>query len=161
MEGAAFVRSMFVKQLVLAAAAIAGLVGVAFAQSAPEVIQTRQNNYKQIAAAMKGINEQMRADAPDLAIVRRNGALLLHFAPQVLTWFPAGSGQEAGVRTRALPVIWSDRAGFRRAGALLLVATRHFDAAAQSGDLARIRAAMPEVGHACSNCHDTFRAPEH
>lgn len=149
------------KQLVLAIAAVAGLVGVALAQGAPGVIQTRQANYKQIGAAMKGINEQVHADAPDLAIVRRNSALLLHFAPQVLTWFPAGSGPEAGVRTRALPVIWSDRAGFRRAGAGLLVATRYLDAAARSGDLARIRAAVPEVAHACSNCHDTYRAPEH
>jgi cytochrome c556 len=150
-----------VKQLVLAAVAIVGLVGVAFAQNASQIVQTRQANYKQIGAAMKGINEQMRADTPDLAIVRRNSARLLGFAPLVLRWFPPGSGEEAGVRTRALPQIWSDRAGFRRAGALLLVATRNFDAAARCGDVARIRAAMPEVAHACSNCHDTYRAPEH
>jgi cytochrome c556 len=145
----------------LAALAIAALAGVAVAQPFVHRISDRQANYKQMGAAMKGLGEQIRADSPDVAIVRRNAAVLLHFAPQVLTWFPAGSGEEAGVRTRALPIIWSDRAGFRRAGAGLLVATRHFDAAARSGDLARIRAAMPEVAHACSNCHDTYRAPEH
>jgi len=93
--------------------------------------------------------------------VRRNSARLLGFAPQVLRWFPPGSGEEAGVRTRALPQIWSDRAGFRRAGALLLVAARNLDAAARSGDIARIRAAAPQVSHACSNCHDSYRAEEH
>jgi cytochrome c556 len=151
-----------VKQFIIGVAAAAALAGIAYAQrSAVDVIHMRQGNYKQIGAAMKGINEQMRGSAPDLAIVRRNSALLLHFAPQVLTWFPPGSGEEAGVRTRALPQIWSDRPGFRGAGALLLVATRNFDAAARSGDLARIRAAMPQVAHACANCHDTYRAEEH
>lgn len=145
----------------LAALAIAALAGVAVAQPLIQRISDRQANYKQMGAAMKGINEQIHGDAPDVAVIRRNSAVLLHFAPQVLTWFPRGTGPEAGVRTRALPVIWTDRAGFQRAGAGLLVATRHLDAAARSGDLAQIRAAVPEVAHACSNCHDTYRAPEH
>jgi cytochrome c556 len=65
------------------------------------------------------------------------------------------------VRTRARPEIWSDHAGFRRAGAGLLVAARTFDAAARRGDMAAIRAAVPQLAHACSNCHDDYRAPEH
>lgn len=148
-------------KLAFAAFAVAALAGVAVAQPFVHRISDRQANYKQMGAAMKGLGEQMHADAPDVAIVRRNAAVLLHFAPQVLTWFPRGTGPEAGVRTRALPVIWSDRAGFQRAGAGLLVATRHLDAAARSGDLAQIRAAVPEVAHACATCHDTYRAPEH
>ena len=78
----------------------------------------------------------------------------------MLGWFPRGTGPETGVRTRAKPEIWSNPSGFRLAGAALLVAARELSAAAQSGDVARIRAALPGVTRACGGCHDSFRAPE-
>ena len=65
------------------------------------------------------------------------------------------------MRTRARPEIWSDALGFQRAGATLLVAVRTLDAAAQRGDIVGVRAAMPQVAHACSGCHDDYRAAEH
>jgi cytochrome c556 len=153
-----------VKQLVLTLTAIAAIVTTAAAQTrrpAPaDVIHMRQANYKQIGAAMKGINEQLRGGAPSLDAIRAGSHTIVGFAPQVLRWFPRGTGPEAGVRTRARPEIWTDPAGFRRAGAGLLVAARNFDAAARRGDLDAIRAAAPQLAHACSNCHDDYRAPE-
>jgi len=151
------------KHFLLAAAAIAAIVTTAAAQNrAPaDVIHMRQANYKQIGAAMKGINEQLRSDTPSLPAIRAGTRRIVGFAPQVLRWFPRGTGPEAGVRTRALPQIWSDSANFRRAGATLLVAARALDAAARRGDMEAIRAAVPQVAHACGNCHDSFRAPEH
>lgn len=149
------------KQLALTAAAVAALVATAVLAAPADTIRMRQGNYKQIAAAMKGINEQLKSSTPSLPAIRTGTRTILGFAPQVLRWFPRGTGPEAGVRTRARPEIWSNHEGFRSAGARLLVAARNLDAAARSGDLAAIRAAAPELAHACSNCHDDYRAPEH
>lgn len=151
------------KRLVLTAAAIAAIVTTAAAQNrAPaDLIRERQAHYKQMAGAMKGINDQLHGGAPSVDAIRQGSHVIVTFAPQLLRWFPHGTGQEAGVRTRALPEIWSDNQNFRRDGATLLVAARALDAAAKRGDMDAIRAAVPQVAHACGNCHDTYRAPEH
>lgn len=151
------------KKLVLATVAVAAICGAAYAQrpaaNAAATIQARQGNYKQIAAALHEIQVQLRADAPDVAQIRPRAALLADRSVRVLSWFPRGTGPEAGVRTRAKPDIWSNPAGFRQAGATFVVAARALNAAARAGDLAQIRTAFTGVSHACSNCHDTFRAP--
>ncbi len=152
------------KKLVLASVATAALCGAAFAQrpapDAAQTIQARQGNYKQMAAALKGISDQLRAGSPDLAEIRPRAALLADRSVRVLRWFPRGTGAAAGVRTRAKNEIWSDHQGFMRAGASFVVAARSLNRAAQAGDLARVRAAFPAVGRSCSGCHDSFRVPE-
>jgi cytochrome c556 len=151
------------KHLLLTAAAIAAIVTTAAAQNRTpaDLIHERQAHYKQMGGAMKAINDQLHASAPSIAAIQQGSRVIVSFAPQLLRWFPRGTGPEAGVRTRALPEIWSDDLNFRRAGATLLIAARALDAAARRGDLDAIRAAVPQVAHACGNCHDTFRAPEH
>ena len=150
------------KRLILTAAAIAAIVTTAVAQtpSPADLIRERQAHYKQMGAAMKGIYDQLHASAPSIDAIRQGSHVIVTFAPQLLRWFPPGTGPEAGVRTRAQPEIWSDNQNFRRAGAGLLVAARALDAAAQRGDMDAIRAAVPPVAHACGNCHDSYRAPE-
>jgi len=153
------------RHVVLAAAAAALIVTAAGAQLAPRqaaaTIHARQANYKQMAAAVKGINDQLRGGNASIPQIRRGSAVVARFAPQLLRWFPRGSGAETGIRTRARPEIWSDNAGFTRAGAALVVAARNLDAAARGGEVPAIRAAMAGVARACSGCHDDFRAPEH
>ena len=151
------------KHILLTAAAIAAIVTTAAAQApnAASLIHERQTHYKQMGAALKGINDQLHGDSPSIDVIRQHSRTISGFAVQLLRWFPRGTGPESGVRTRALPAIWTDNATFQHAGATLLVAARTLDAAARRGDLAAVRAAMPQVGHACGNCHDSFRAPEH
>ena len=151
------------KKLVLVSVAVAALCGAAYAQrpGAAAIIQARQGNYKQMAAALKGISDQLRSGSPDLAQIRPRAALLADRSVQVLRWFPHGTGAEAGVRTRARPDIWSNHQSFVQAGAAFVVAARNLNGAAQAGDMARIRAALPAVQRACGGCHDNFRAPEH
>ncbi|MEA3014966.1 MAG: hypothetical protein QOD42_3511 [Sphingomonadales bacterium] len=150
------------KHVLLGAAALAAIATAAHAHGpAAAVVEARQANYKQMAAAVKGINDQLRGGSPDLAAIRPRAALLAHHALLVLRWFPHGSGPQAGVQTRARPEIWSDWGGFERAGARLLVAARSLNQAARSGDLAAVRAAIPALTRACSACHDDYRAPEH
>jgi cytochrome c556 len=153
-----------VKKLVLASVAVAAICGAAYAQrpaaNAAATIQARQGNYKQMAGALKGISDQLRSGSPDIAQIRPRAALLADRSVRVLTWFPHGTGAEAGIRTRARPEIWSNPAGFREKGATFVVAARALNRAAMAGDIAQVRAAFPNVQHACGGCHDSFRAPE-
>jgi cytochrome c556 len=152
------------RKFVLASVAVAAICGVAYAQrpapNAAATIQARQGNYKQMAAALKGISDQLRSGSPDIAQIRPRAALLADRSVQVLRWFPHGTGTEAGVRTRARPEIWSNPHGFTQAGATFVVAARALNAAAQAGDLAGVRTGFPAVQHACGGCHDSFRAPQ-
>ena len=151
------------KHVLLTAAAIVALVATAAAQSpdAAGLIHERQAHYKQMSGALKAINDQLHGSAPSLDTIRQGSQLIKTYAVQLVAWFPPGTGPETGVHTRALPIIWSDNVNFRRAGAGLLVAARALDTAAQRGDMDAIRAAVPPLAHACGNCHDTYRAPEH
>lgn len=152
------------RKLLLLGIGAMGLVGVAVAQTPArtpaQLIQARQASYKQIQGAMKGLSDQLRASEPSLPAIRQHSAVLAQLAPRVSGWFPAGTGAEAGVRTRAKAEIWSDRAAFRTAAVNFVVAARRIDAAARANDLAAVRAALPGVGGSCRACHDQFRGPE-
>lgn len=60
----------------------------------------------------------------------------------------------------ALPNVWSDAAGFAAAEKSFHEAVAKLNAAAQTGDLAQIKAAYGEVGGNCKSCHDVYRRPK-
>ena len=105
------------RHLILLTAASVTLVGVAVAQTPArtpaQLVQARQASYKQILGAFKGINDQLKASDPALPTIRQHSAVIARLAPQVSGWFPAGTGAEAGVRTRAKAEIWSSRPAFQ------------------------------------------------
>lgn len=127
--------------------------------NAAQILHDRHENYERMGRAMKGISTQLKSESPAVAEIQQHSATIAGYAPQVPSWFPAGTGPEAG-RTRAKPEIWSDPQGFAAAVQRFQQAAAQFDAAARSGDLAAIRAAMPALGSSCSNCHDTYRGPD-
>jgi len=99
---------------------VAVAAGGAMAQSAgAKAVATRQANFKQLGGAFKAINDQLKAGAPDMAVIKASAQKMKDLAAQEATWFPAGSGPEAGVKTGAKPEIWSDAAGFAAAVKLL------------------------------------------
>jgi cytochrome c556 len=123
-------------------------------------IRARQANYKDMARASKAIGDQLKARNPSIADIRSNAQRLADHAPGILTWFPEGSGPESGVRTRAKAEIWTDQQGFGEAAARFIATAQEFSTTAAIGDIAAIRAAQADLGPACRNCHDRFRAPE-
>jgi cytochrome c556 len=133
------------------------LAGAALAADMAGVIKDRQAHYKQIGKAAKGIYETLNSPAPDVAAIKANARLIDQLAPQVPTWFPAGSGPEAGVKTEAKAEIWSHPADFKTAAAGFATEARKFDAVAAGGDLAAIRTAYGALGKSCKTCHDQFR----
>ncbi|ULJ64616.1 c-type cytochrome [Wielerella bovis] len=66
---------------------------------------------------------------------------------------PKGNGD-------ALPAIWEKPDEFKAEQDKFLAAVDKLNAAAQSGDLAQIKAAYGEAGASCKSCHDAYRAPK-
>ena len=124
------------------------------------VMHERHERYEEMGKAMKGISDQLKADQPSLDAIQRNAMLIADYAPRILTWFPAGSGPETGRETRAKAEIWTDQERFGQAAARLIAASEEFKIIAGTGNIEAIRAAVPDLGAACKNCHDRFRAPE-
>jgi len=141
----------------------AGAIGVPLAAGQPDhaavqkIIDTRVGHYKQIGKAAKAIEDELGQSQPDLATVSANARVIEALATQIPGWFPGGTGQQPGVKTEALPVIWQQLPLFKQRAAGLGVAAHGLAAAAATGNVAATQAAANNVGGACKACHDTFR----
>lgn len=71
--------------------------------------------------------------------------------------FPAGS---ATPQSKALPTIWSDRAGFDAAAADMAAAAAKLAEAAKAGDAAAFSAQYAVLGSTCGACHKKYRAED-
>ena len=136
----------------LAAGAMAGGATVAFAQA--DVIKQRQDNRKAAGAAMRAIKGIIDAKGDTKGAVEQ-AAKLKELELAFVKMFPAGSDKG---ETKALPVIWTDWAGFEAANKASLAAYDKLAVAAGSGDLAALTAAFGDTGKACGACHEKFRA---
>lgn len=141
-------------------AAAAGNAATTIAPDIAAVMHARHEHYEEMGKAMKGISTELKSGSPSVEAIRRHADLIAGYGPQLLTWFPEGSGPESGRETRAKSEIWSDAATFRERGEAFQAASARFAQIAGSGDVAAIRAAVGDLGQTCKNCHDRFRAPE-
>ncbi|MEP7223047.1 MAG: cytochrome c [Novosphingobium sp.] len=150
------------KLLTIAAVAmgIASAATLVSAASPANRIAARQANFKVMGKSFKGVMDELKKPAPDMAVIRTSAGALQKATTHVADMFPKGTGPEAGVKTHALPVIWERSADFRAAAGKLTAAAATFNAAAKSGDMAKIKAALPALGGSCKGCHDTFRAKD-
>ncbi len=136
----------------LAAGAMVGGATIAMAQG--DVIAERKENRKQAAAAMRAIKGIIDAKGPTSGAVEQAAKLkTLEVAFEKM--FPAGSDKGD---TKALPAIWTDRAGFQAASKASDAAYDKLAVAAGSGNLEALTAAFAETGKTCGACHDKFRA---
>ena len=117
----------------------------------------RHEHFEALGKDFKAVTDELKKDVPRVEAIRTHTAAINAAAPQAKTWFPAGSGPQDGVKTHALAMVWSQPDEFGRAAAKLTDATAALDAAAQSGDLAAVRGAVPPLAAACKGCHDHFR----
>lgn len=142
------------------ALAAASIAAVAVAATPAETIKERQANYKKMGKAMKAMLDENKKPAPDLAVYKASAATIDELAPKVPSWFPAGTGPEAGVKTEALPVIWTKGDDFKKAAANFATQAHAFKVAADGGKVEEIKAAFPKLGGACKACHDQFKAKD-
>ncbi|HEY5204144.1 MAG TPA: cytochrome c [Roseiarcus sp.] len=138
---------------------IAG-TAVAAGMTGAEAVKARQAHMKALGASEKILVEQIHSGAPSMAVFKVEAAKIDDAAKTLPTWFPVGSGPSSGAKTKALPLIWTDPAGFADKQKALSVAAAKFDAATEAGDPAAVGPALREVGAACKGCHDTYKAKD-
>jgi cytochrome c556 len=135
----------------LAAGAMVGGATIALAQA--DVVKERQENRKQAGAAMRAIKAVIDAKGATSGAVEQ-AAKLKTLEAAFIKMFPPGSDKD----TKALPVVWTDWAGFQAASKAADAAFDKLAVAAGSGDMAALTAAFGDAGKACGACHDKFRA---
>lgn len=135
--------------------------GSAFAQFSPkEAIAVRISGYRETGAAFKTINDQLKSATPVKIMLRISAKRIVQTAHEQYGWFPAGSGPEAGVKTKAKPVIWSDAAGFKIAQDRLQTQADLMAKAVETGDQALMKKQAHDLGEACAACHNKYRAED-
>jgi cytochrome c556 len=125
-------------------------------EAALKLMHDRHENMEKIGDANKAIRRQLAAPTPDLAEIRASAATIAKFAPQVPSWFPAGTGPDIG-KTEAKAEIWKDPKDFAAKTRDFQKAALALDAAAKAGDLTRIKASFGDLGKTCKGCHDLYR----
>jgi cytochrome c556 len=120
-----------------------------------DAVKARHDNFHKLGGDFKAIADQLKADAPDLTLIKAKAADAKTLANAMGSWFPVGSGPESGEKTEAKAEIWSDAAGFAaKRQAFQAEATK----LAASSDLEAIKLQFKATGEACKACHMTYRA---
>lgn len=132
---------------------------VVYAATPQEAQKARHEHYEELGDAFKAVRDNSRGDSPDWAALEKAAQTVVDGSIDQQKWFAAGTGPEAG-KTRALPEIWKKPADFTAAQKLFSERAPKLLAAVKSKDAAGVQSAFKDVGGACKNCHDTFRAPE-
>ena len=145
--------------LVFAATLLAGVIAIAYAQ---EVKPERAIKYRQGILQAQGWNAgimgaMVKGERPyDKDEFLKRAIWLDELA--VMAWEGFIPGSDQGAPTKAKPEIWKEPAKFKQLQEKLQAETPKLVAAAKTGDMNQIKPAFGDVGKACSNCHDDFRA---
>jgi cytochrome c556 len=141
----------------VAAALGAGVAATAVAQVKPDV-QVKQ---RQAAMTLQGkyigpLVGMMKGSVPFNADVAMRNAAFLDALSQ-MPWDTFSDATKDEKNTKALPVIWTNAAGFKKEQDDLRKAVGALNAAAKSGNEAGVKAATGDVLKVCNSCHDNFR----
>jgi cytochrome c556 len=132
------------------------LAGLGFAHAdALDPIAIRQvgmdltgGNLAYIKSVVTAKGEVKPLEVPAKAIAR--------WAATIPVLFPPGS--ETGGDTKALPEIWSDRAGFEKIASAAGAAATKLAEAAKANDADAVAVQFKALGEQCGACHKGYRA---
>lgn len=149
------------KMLRLSLSAFALAIGIAaisapvFAQGTDpaQIIRDRRDGLKGVGAHMEAMAAIAQSRGDTRPAVERIDAIIAFFA-NFPDRFPANT--QAG-ETRALPALFTDRAGFTTAWSNLSPPLANLRSVAASGDSAAFGPALQTVGATCSACHRAYR----
>jgi cytochrome c556 len=127
---------------------------------AAKIMHDRHEGMEGLGKAMKALHRELGSGKPDINVVREQTSTMASTAAKIPSWFPAGTGPDAG-KTRAKAEIWKQPDLFLRDAKEFRVAAQAIDAAARAGDLSKVMALHDNVDKTCDTCHKPFRAPEH
>lgn len=150
------------KKLFLAAtiAAATALPAAAQFQKPEDAIKYRQSVLTVMANHFGRVAGMAQGRIPfDAQAAAANAALASSLAPLAFTAF--GPGTDKGMPNRSTPEIWSKAAAFKGKADEMVAAMAKLDAAAKTGNLDQIKAAVGPIGGTCKGCHDDFRADKY
>lgn len=143
---------------IAALAAVLSAPVMAAAPAPQDIVNARVAGFKKMGGAMKAIGEQLKSGAPVKATMVAAAQTIAATAKGQGKLFPVGTGPAAGIKTDALPGIWTDRATFDADMAKLVAETGKLVTVAGTGDATATAAQMKAVGATCGACHRQFRA---
>lgn len=121
--------------------------------AASDVVRARRTAYflstQAVGQIKSGIAEDGNLDRSAAA-----ARMLAQWAATLPSLFPEGTEIEG---SKALPNIWTDRAGFEAAADAYRVAALDVAEVARTGDREATNAAFMEMAATCKACHDTYR----
>jgi cytochrome c556 len=149
-----------VRRTQIIAAIIAVTAGTALYAATPaEKIAERQDNFKALGRANKAIRDELAKSSPNFVVINSN-ARTLHITARRIGWlFGPDTGPQTGVKTGALPIIWTQFSDFRTKHIQMTNAARDLESAARTNNAGTIRTALQSLGGTCKSCHDTYRKP--
>lgn len=150
--------------LLLAAALTIGLASPSIAlsgapgASAVQAIRARRDHFHALGKATKSLRQQLKYGNPGWNEVTADVNQIVQLATALPSWFPAGSGRSAGVKTKARSTIWTNPQGFARAAQNFSDRAHDLAQAVARRDPDATRQQARAMGRACGGCHHEFRA---
>jgi cytochrome c556 len=125
--------------------------------STPDAIAARQKLMKEQGAALKAINDKVKAGQTQA--IAPEAQKLATTSKQIASLFPRGSLDPA--TSRAKPEIWEKWSQFEGSAKTLESKASQLAATAPTSSATATSAAVADLGKTtCVACHDTFRGPE-
>lgn len=121
---------------------------------AGEIVQARQQRFKQSGAALQIMSKQL-APAEDFEALKQKANELIEWANEMPGYFPPGSDTP---EDEAKPNVFTDPEGFQKAAQNMAFAAQMIENAAKEGDSAAVKAAIGRTGATCKACHKKYRA---
>ncbi len=123
-------------------------------------IKERRALMKSISKNWKPIKAYAKSGQGSAADVAKRAKAINATTDKMLALFPKGTGRGdySDKQTRALPAIWKDWAGFKKANAALAEESAKLAAIAASGNQQAIAKQVGVMGkRGCGGCHKPFR----
>ena len=148
-------------RIAILAILLAGLPGAAAQADEVELAPTTLVAIRQAGYALQGANlgdiaRAVQAGVTDVKPFKDNAEAIRDWSKVIPALFPKGT--ETQNDTKALPKVWSDRAGFEKAAAALTAAAETLVKAADANDAAAFVEAFKATADACKGCHKPYRA---
>ncbi|MGD9952927.1 MAG: cytochrome c [Burkholderiales bacterium] len=138
------------------------VLGLAFAQGAaaqakPEILVKQRQAAMTLMGKYFGPMAAMAQGkvAFNASVVQRNAGFLDNLSRMPWDGFDAST---RGVKSRALPAVFENGAGFKQAASRLENEAAKLASVSRSGDEAAVKAQIGAVGKSCGGCHDDFRS---
>jgi cytochrome c556 len=143
--------------VLLGTVATLSLPAAAQFQKPEDAIKYRQSAFTVMGNHFGRIAAMAQGRVPfDPKVAAENADIVLTMSK--LPYQAFGEGTDKGLPQRAKPEVWKEQPKFKAAAEKMQGEVVKLDAAAKSGNLDAIKAAVGAVGGSCKACHDDFRA---